>query len=101
MSDYNKITDYAAKDVLLTGNPSKIVKGTEIGAEYDAISVAIATKANSASLSASGGSALVGFLQSGASAVATTAQEKLREFVSVFDFMTSAQIADAQANTFN
>jgi len=49
MSDYAKIVDYAAKDALLTGNPSKIVKGTEIGAEFDAVAVAIATKANSAS----------------------------------------------------
>ena len=46
MSNYAKIVDYAAKDSLLTGNPSKIVKGTELGAEFDAIAVAVATKAN-------------------------------------------------------
>lgn len=34
---YTKITDYAAKDGLITGNPSKIVRGTELGAEFDAI----------------------------------------------------------------
>jgi hypothetical protein len=39
-----------------------------------------------ADLSESGGSALVGFLQSGAGAVATTVQAKLRETVSVKDF---------------
>lgn len=44
MSDYIKITDYAAKDALLTGNPAKLVKGTELGAEFDAIAVASATK---------------------------------------------------------
>ena len=49
MSNYTKIVDYAAKDALNTGDPVKLVKGTEIGAEYDAISVAIATKANTAS----------------------------------------------------
>ena len=49
MSDYTKIVDYAAKDALITGNPVKLVKGTELGAEYDAIATAIATKANSAS----------------------------------------------------
>lgn len=37
-------------------------------------------------LAASGGSSLVGFLQSAAGAVATTVQSKLREFVSVKDF---------------
>ncbi len=49
MSNYAKIVDYAAKDALLTGNPSKIVKGSEIGADFDAVAVAVATKANSAS----------------------------------------------------
>ncbi len=49
MANYTKIVDYAAKDALNTGDPVKLVKGTELGAEYDAISVAIATKANTAS----------------------------------------------------
>jgi microcystin-dependent protein len=44
LSDFIKITDYAAKDALLTGNPSKLVKGTEIGADFDAVAVAVATK---------------------------------------------------------
>lgn len=49
MSNYSKIVDYAAKDALNTGDPLKLIKGTEIGAEYDAIAAAIATKANTAS----------------------------------------------------
>ena len=49
MANYTKIVDYAAKDALNTGDPVKLVKGTELGAEYDAIAVAIATKANTAS----------------------------------------------------
>jgi hypothetical protein len=49
MSNYSKIVDYAAKDALNTGDPLKLIKGTEIGAEYDAIATAIATKANTAS----------------------------------------------------
>ena len=52
-----------------------------------------------AALAASSGSSLVGFIQSGSGAVATTVQAKLRESVSVFDFMTAAQIADVQAGT--
>lgn len=43
MTTYSKITDFAAKDALLTGNPSKIVKGTEIGAEFDSIATADAS----------------------------------------------------------
>jgi hypothetical protein len=53
----------------------------------------------STSLAASSGSSLVGFIQSGTGAVATTVQAKLRESISVFDFMTAAQIADVQAGT--
>lgn len=49
MSDYNKITDYSAKDALSSGDAAKRVKGSEIGADFDAVAVAVATKANSAS----------------------------------------------------
>ena len=44
MSDYTVLTDFAAKDSLITGNPSKLVKGVDFGAEFTAISTAIATK---------------------------------------------------------
>lgn len=37
---YTKLTDFAVKDALLTGNPSKLVRGTELGAEFDAIQTA-------------------------------------------------------------
>ena len=39
------------------------------------------------------------FLQAGTGAVARTAQAKMRDVVSVFDFMTAEQIADVQART--
>jgi len=50
-------------------------------------------------LAASTGSSLVGFIQSGTGAVATTAQVKMRQVVSAWDFMTAAQIADVSART--
>jgi hypothetical protein len=46
MSNYSKVTDFAAKDSLSTGNPAKIVKGVEIDDELTAISGAIASKAD-------------------------------------------------------
>jgi hypothetical protein len=52
-----------------------------------------------AQLAAPSGSSLIGFIQAGAGAVATNLQVKSRQWISVFDFMTSAQIADVQANT--
>lgn len=44
MSNYVKATNFAVKDSLLSGNPSKLVKGTEIDTEFNAIASAIATK---------------------------------------------------------
>ena len=46
MSSYIKSTDFAAKDALLTGNPLKIVSGTEIDDEFNAIQTAVNTKAD-------------------------------------------------------
>ena len=46
-------------------------------------------------LAAPSGASLVGYLPAGTGAVATDVQSKLRESVSVFDFMTPAEIADA------
>jgi hypothetical protein len=41
MSNYVKATNFFTKDALLTGNPSKIIKGAEIDDEYNAIATAI------------------------------------------------------------
>lgn len=49
MANYLKATDFAAKDALLSGDPNKIVKGTEIDDEFDAIQTAVNSKANIAS----------------------------------------------------
>ena len=46
MSSYTKSTDFASKDALLTGNPLKVVKGTEIDDEFNAIQTAINSKAD-------------------------------------------------------
>ena len=46
MTDYTKTTNFAAKDALVSGNPAKVVKGTELNTEFDNIATAVATKAN-------------------------------------------------------
>jgi len=46
MSSYTKSTDFASKDSLLTGNPLKVVKGTEIDDEFNAIQTAVNSKAD-------------------------------------------------------
>ena len=49
MTDYTKSTNFATKDNLSSGNPLKIVKGTEIDTEFNNIATAISTKADLAS----------------------------------------------------
>lgn len=46
MTEYVKSTNFTSKDSLATGNPLKIVKGTEIDAEFNNIAIAVATKAD-------------------------------------------------------
>jgi hypothetical protein len=50
MTDYVKIADYAAKDALAHGELAKIIRGTELGAEFDAIAIAVATKHDAADI---------------------------------------------------
>jgi len=49
MSNYTKLTNFASKDALASGNPLKIIKGTEIDDEFESLETAIATKSDTAS----------------------------------------------------
>ena len=46
MANYIKATNFTAKDALPSGNAGKIIKGTEIDVEYNAIATAITSKAD-------------------------------------------------------
>ena len=80
MTNYTKSTNFATKDALISGNPLKIVKGTEIDTEFNNIATAVATKADLASPTFTGTPTLptgtIGVTQSAgnsSTAVATTA----------------------------
>lgn len=47
MANYVKATNFAVKDSLGTSDPAKIIKGTEIDNEYNAIASAVSSKADS------------------------------------------------------
>lgn len=49
MSSYTKTTNFTAKDTLPSGNPNKIVRGTEFDVEFNAIQTAVNSKSNTAS----------------------------------------------------
>jgi hypothetical protein len=46
LSNYVQSTNFATKDALSSGDPLKIVKGTEINTEFNNIATAVATKAD-------------------------------------------------------
>ncbi len=56
MANYTKVTNFTAKDSLVSGNPAKVIKGVDFDTEFTAISTAISTKqdafTNSASVAA-------------------------------------------------
>jgi hypothetical protein len=54
MSNYTKATNFTAKDALSTGNPQKIVRGSELDTEFVAIQTAVNSKSDSASPTISG-----------------------------------------------
>ena len=55
MSDYTKATNFATKDTLTSGDPLKIVKGTEIDTEFTNIETAVNSKVDELSGAMTGG----------------------------------------------
>lgn len=65
MSNYTKTTNFAVKDGLVTGNPAKIIKGTEINTEFDNIASAISSKADANNAALTGTATAVNLTVSG------------------------------------
>lgn len=65
MSNYVKSTNFAAKDSLASGNPAKLVKGTEINTEFDNIASAVSSKADASNSTLTGSATAVNLTVSG------------------------------------
>ena len=65
MSNYTKTTNFAAKDSLNSGDANKVIKGAEIGAEFDNIVTSIATKVDAASPTITGTATVTNIVLSG------------------------------------
>ena len=65
MTTYVKLTDFATKDSLPPGDPAKVVKGTELDDEFNAIATANASKANSNDAALTGNATAVNLAISG------------------------------------
>jgi hypothetical protein len=48
MSNYTKTTNFTAKDALTSGDPNKVVRGSEIDTEFTNIATAVNSKADTA-----------------------------------------------------
>lgn len=79
---------------LISNTPAGNIVATNV---QSAINELDTEKASLASLISSIGSSLIGFIQSGIGAVTRTVQDKLRERVCIFDYMTSEEIIDAMS----
>lgn len=81
-----RLADLAFSDAgtAVSGDSARIVR-SGVTMRYD-LGAAILARPTSATLAASGGSALVGFQQSGTSPIAATAQAKQRQILSAADF---------------
>jgi hypothetical protein len=77
-------------------NPIEAITGTE---ELYVVSGVSDYRATSMQVASYAVEAYAGFTQSGTGAIARTVQSKLQDTVSVFDFMTVAQIANVQTAT--
>lgn len=44
MTDYVRSANFTAKDSLPAGNPLKVIKGSDVDAEFDVVAIAVATK---------------------------------------------------------
>lgn len=65
MSNYVKSTDFAVKDSLASGNPAKLVKGTEIDTEFNNIASAVSSKADANNAALTGTTTAVNLTVSG------------------------------------
>jgi hypothetical protein len=86
MANYVKSTNFTSKDSLPTGDPLKVVKGTEIDVEFNNIATAVTSKADSASPTFSG----TPFAPTAAAGTNTTQ-------IATTAFVTSADIAERTA----
>jgi hypothetical protein len=89
------------KDVFINGGIAYVVLtpipyvSTDVAADIAAQRIGVHQGATREELAASSGTSLVGFQRAAAGSVPSTAQDKLEESVSVREFMTVAQRADA------
>jgi hypothetical protein len=102
-SSWTRSVDANGNRDLVEGTSVFITDGSTLAGTYWYITTAnpitVGTSSISWSRSLASELSTLSFLQAGTGGVLRGAQDKMRESVSAFDFMTAAQIADVQART--
>ena len=100
MSNYTKSTNFAVKDGLSAGTAAKRVRGTEIDDEYNAIAVAVATKANTNNATLTGTpTAPTAAVAINTTQLATTAYVQLNKVSPALTGVPTAPTASSGTNT--
>ena len=100
MSNYSKLTNFATKDSLASGNPLKVIKGTEIDDEFEAIETSIGTKADLASPTFTGTPAApTAAAATNSTQIATTSFVQAQKASPAFTGTPTAPTASAGTNT--
>jgi len=71
VTNYVKSTNFTSKDSMNSGNPSKVIKGSEVDVEFNQIEVCSATKANLASPTFTGTASFTDISVSGTTTLST------------------------------
>jgi hypothetical protein len=66
-----KSTNFTSKDSMASGNPLKVIKGSEVDVEFSQIEICSATKANSASPTFTGTASFTDISVSGTTTLST------------------------------
>ena len=72
MSDYVKQTNFGIKDGLASGNPKKLIRGSEFETEFDNIETAVNSKADKLNSALTGNTSAVNLTVSGTTTLAGT-----------------------------
>lgn len=86
-----------ANTTLPVPSPTKVLAWNAAGTALENVDMIAGQSSLSDALAASSGAALVGYLAPGSGAVGTMQKQVNDEHISIFRFMTSAQIADVQS----
>lgn len=90
MADYIQVNDYSVKDGLVSGDPAKVIRGSDIDQDFAGIAASIATKADAAGDGIALASNVISVDPSNATELLATEVDPDTDFLLVYDDSASA-----------